>query len=72
MKISEILNEEEIVSGALTSIQDVKQHPKYQRPVNRNLYTPGKAALDKEYDQVEKFTKTSIPCKQKQLDDPRN
>jgi hypothetical protein len=34
-------------------------------------YTPGKAALDREYEETEDHTRTSIPNKQTKLDDPR-
>jgi len=35
-------------------------------------YTPGKAALDREYKETEEHTRTKIPNIQKKLNDPRN
>ena len=72
MKICELLNEAEGHSQLFTSC--VKPHkerteapmmPKAQIKGMDLDYTPGKEALDTEYKETEKFTKTAIPNKKK-------
>jgi hypothetical protein len=70
MKIKELLSED----GEYTFASNKQS---YTSKLSRtNLadpnYTPGKAALDKEYEETEAHTETKIPNIQKKLDDPRN
>jgi hypothetical protein len=75
MKISELF-EADVVSdpsfGVFSNRTPKKIRPKYDKKPVDNNYTPGKAMLDKEYEETEKFTNTFIPYKQSELSDPRN
>jgi hypothetical protein len=80
MKIKELFEDHEGQSSLFTTI--IKPHkqriegPMVPKASSSHVgdinYTPGKAALDNEYEETEEFTKTSIPNKQVILDDPRN
>jgi hypothetical protein len=72
MKIKELLRENE--DNYLFSSKPLTKRVE-SSTVKTNIddinYTPGKAALDKEYEETEQHTHTHIPNKQKKLDDPR-
>ena len=75
MKISELF-EADVVSdpsfGVSSNQTPKKTRPKYDKTPVDNNYTPGKAMLDREYEESEAHTDSSIPYKQKKLADPRN
>lgn len=78
MKIKELLNEDS--DHYLFASPKQTQKSRSEGPmstmakvnVSNPDYTPGKAALDKEYEETEEHTHTIIPNKQTKLDDPRN
>ena len=81
MKIRELLSEDGNPNQVNGSAVVAKKEPQNKR-IGRSdsmpgagydpNYTPGKAALDKEYEIVDAHTKTIIPHIQQKLDDPRN
>ena len=80
MKLRELLSEDGSPNQANGPAVVAKKDAQHKNPNRQNYpvggydpnYTPGKAALDKEYEIVDEFTKTKIPHIQKKLDDPRN
>ena len=79
MKIRELLTEEGdsyLLASPRSPHIDRREGPKVPRmPMARTRienpdYTPGKAALDKEYKRTEEHTRTHIPNQQHGLNDP--
>ena len=75
MKLRELFFEDSKEWGSWASNRESPRRvegPQAPKTFTNPNYTPGKAALDQEYKEAEEHTNTTIPYKQKCLNDPRN